>query len=177
MLLNETHMSNQHVEIVRMFLDSEFFITELTALAYFTDRVSLPLLNFVVVNSQDKLLEIFPKLFQDLKNGKMDILSDYLVVYKHVPIEPPTSETVHLLLKAMCEGASKSILLQCGRKDRFGQEIDAPVCAAQLNLLNKDNLAGVPTNNIPSERMFSVFDRKATAAKCRNKLYKVNSIR
>ena len=36
MLLNETHLSNQHVEIVIMFLDSEFFITGMTALAYFT---------------------------------------------------------------------------------------------------------------------------------------------
>ena len=102
MLLNETHLSNQHVEIVRMFLDSKFFITELTASAYSTHRVSLSLLHFVEVNSQDKLLEIFPGLFQDLKNEKMDALSDYLVVYKHVPIEPPTSETDHLL-KAMCQ--------------------------------------------------------------------------
>ena len=47
-----------------MFLDLDFFITELTALAYFTHRVSLPLLNFVEVNFQDKLLEIFPKLFK-----------------------------------------------------------------------------------------------------------------
>ena len=100
-------MSNQHVEIIRMFLDLEFFITELTGFAYFTHYVSLVLLNFLEVNSQDKLLEIFPKLFQDLKNRKMDTLSDYLVEYYHVTIKAPTSETDHLLLKAMCEGASK----------------------------------------------------------------------
>ena len=140
-----------------MFLDLDFFITELTALAYFTHRVSLPLLNFVEVNFQDKLLEIFPKLFQGLKNGKMDTLFDYLLVYKHVSIEPPTSETDHLLLKAMCEGASKSILLQCGGKYEFGQETDAPVPATQLDLLSKEDLAGLPTNNKPSERLFSVF--------------------
>ena len=57
MLLNETRLSNQHVEI-------KLFITELTALVYFTHCVSLPLLNFLEVNSQDKLLEIFPKLFK-----------------------------------------------------------------------------------------------------------------
>ena len=176
MLLNETHLSNQHVEIVRMFLNSAFFITELTALAYFTHHVSLPLLNFVEVNSQDKLLEIFPKLFQDLKNRKMDTLSDYLVEYYHVTIKAPTSETDHLL-KAMCEGASKSILLQCGHKYGFGQETDAPVRAMQLHLLSKEDLAGLPTNNIPSERVFSVFDRKATAAKSQNKVFKAKSIR
>ena len=53
MLLNETCLSNQHVEFIRM-----FFITGLTALSYFTHCVSLPLLGFVNA--------------QDLKNGKMD---------------------------------------------------------------------------------------------------------
>ena len=103
--------------------------------------------------SQDKVLEIYPKLFQDLKSGEMDTQSDYLVMYKHVPGKPPTSETDHLL-KAMCEGASKSILLQCGHEYGFGQEIDAPVCATKLHLLSKEDLAGLPINNIPSERVF-----------------------
>ena len=85
-LLNEIHFSNQHAEFVRMFLNSAFSITELTALAYFTHCISLQLLNFVEVNSQDKLLQIFPKLFQDLKNGKMDTLSNDLIVYMYVPI-------------------------------------------------------------------------------------------
>ena len=105
----------------------------------------------------------------------MDTLSDYLLVYKHVSIEPPGSETDHLLLQAMSERASKSLLLQCGHEYGFGQEIDAPVCATQLHLLSKEDLAGLPTNNIPSERVFSVFDRKATAAKYQNKLVKAKS--
>ena len=98
MFLSEIHFWNQHVEIVRMFLSSEFFMTELTALAYFIHCISLPLLNFVEVNPQDKLLDMFPKLFQDLRNGKMDTLSNYLFVYMYVSIEPPTSETDDLLL-------------------------------------------------------------------------------
>ena len=73
-------------------------MTELTALAYFIHCISLPLLNFVEVNSQDKLLEMFPNLFQDLRNGKMDTLSNYLFVYMYVSIEPPTLETDELLL-------------------------------------------------------------------------------
>ena len=132
-----------------MFLNSEFFITKLTVLAYFTHCISLPLLNFVEVNSQDKLLEIFRELFQDLKNGKIHTLSNYLIVYMYVPIEPPTSETDHLLLKAMCEGASKSILLQCGHESGFGQEIGTPVYSTQLHLLSKEGLAGLSTNDIP----------------------------
>ena len=34
-LLNESHLTNQYIEIVRMFVDSEFFITELSVLAFF----------------------------------------------------------------------------------------------------------------------------------------------
>ena len=44
MLLNKSHLSNQHIEAIRLFLDSEFFLTELSVLAYFTHKVSLPLL-------------------------------------------------------------------------------------------------------------------------------------
>ena len=107
----------------------------------------------------------------------MDTLSDYFVVYKHIPTKLPTSETDYLLLKAMCEGVSKSILLKCGCEYGFGQEIDARVHATQLHLLSKDDLTGFPTNNLPSERVFFVFDRKATTAKCQNKLFKAKSIR
>ena len=36
MVLNETHLSNQHTELVKMFLDSELLLTELSCLSYFT---------------------------------------------------------------------------------------------------------------------------------------------
>ena len=77
MLLNESHLTNQHIEIVCMFLDSEFFITELSLLAFFTHKVSLPLLNFVEISSQEELLRVFPKLYEDLQKGKMDTLEQY----------------------------------------------------------------------------------------------------
>ena len=50
MLLNESHLINQHIEIVLMFLDSEFFITEISVLAFLTHKVSLPLLKFVEIS-------------------------------------------------------------------------------------------------------------------------------
>ena len=59
MLVNESHLANQHIEIVRMFLDCEFFITELFALAYFNQKVSLPLLNLVEILSQPDFLKVF----------------------------------------------------------------------------------------------------------------------
>ena len=66
----------------------------------------------------------------------------------------------------MREHQNLYILLQCGREYGFDQEIDAPVCATKLHLLSKEDLPGLPINNIPSEPVFSIFDRKATAAKC-----------
>ena len=51
-LLNKPHLSNQHIEIVRMFLNSVFLITKLQVLAYFTQVVTLPFLYFVEVNDQ-----------------------------------------------------------------------------------------------------------------------------
>ena len=77
MLLNESHLTNQHIEIVCLFLDSEFFTTELSVLGFFTHKVSLPLLNFVEVSSQEELLRVFPKLYEDLQKGKMDTLEQY----------------------------------------------------------------------------------------------------
>ena len=58
MLLNKSNLSNQHIEIVWMLLNSKFLITELHA--YFTHVVTLPFLYFVEVNSQNGLLEMFP---------------------------------------------------------------------------------------------------------------------
>ena len=50
MLVNESHLANQHIETACMFLDCEFLITNLFALAYFTHPISLPLLNFVEIS-------------------------------------------------------------------------------------------------------------------------------
>ena len=44
-------------------------------------------------------------------------------------------------------------------------------------MLTAEELTQLPANNIPSERIFSVFDRKAVAAKSRNHKFKAKSIR
>ena len=111
MLVNESHLANQHIEIVRMFLDCEYFITELFALAYVTCKVSLPLLNFVEISSQPDLLKIFPQLYAHLVDGKMDTLREFSVEYRHIQIANPTSYTESLLLEKMCTQAAKALLL------------------------------------------------------------------
>ena len=71
-------------------------------LAYFTHKVTLPLPDFGEISDQSQLLHIFPKLYEDLSNGKMDTLKDFLVSYKHLPIDEPESGIVQELLKCMC---------------------------------------------------------------------------
>ena len=92
MVLNETDKDNLLVQACRAYLDCEYFITELHALSYFTHKVTLLLLNCVEICDQPQLLQILPKLHQDLQNRKMDTLNDYLVIYPHVPVQKPDSE-------------------------------------------------------------------------------------
>ena len=71
----------------------------------------LPLLNFVEKSSQKELLRVFPRLYKDLQSGKMDTLDQYQVKYRHIVVNPPTSETETLLLESMCMNASKTMML------------------------------------------------------------------
>ena len=67
-------------------------------------------------------------------------------------------------------------MLQCGREYGFADK-NEPARAMQLNLLTAEELAQLPTNNIPSERILSVFDRNAVAAKSRNHIFNATSNR
>ena len=121
MLVNGSHLANQHIEIVRMFLDCEFFITELFSLVYFTYKVSFPLLNFVEISSQPDLLKVFPHLYADLVDGKMDTLRGFSVEYGHTQIPNPRSDTESLPLEKICIQAANAVLLHCGREYGFGE--------------------------------------------------------
>ena len=157
MLLNESHLSNQHIEIVRMFLDSEFLITELQVLAYFTHVVTLPFLYFVKVNSQEELLEIFPCLFNDLKCGTVDTLKEYRVEYPHIQVTQPTTDVTQQLVKKMCEDAAAVLERQAGREYGFGDKVDVTPRATQLHLLSPEDRADLPSNNLDAERHLPCF--------------------
>ena len=101
---------------------------------------------------------------------------DTLVKYRHSVVSPPTNETETLLLESMCLNASNSMMMQCGKEYSFADK-NEPARAKQLNLLTAQELAELTTNNIPSEIIFSVFDRKAVAAaKSRIHIFKAKSI-
>ena len=75
-------------------------------LAYLTHVVTFSFLYFVEVNPQNGLLEIFPRLFNDLKRGVIDALKEYRVEYPHVKVTQPTTNVPQQLLEKMCEDAA-----------------------------------------------------------------------
>ena len=169
MLLNESHLSNQHIEIIQMFLDPEFLMTELQVLAYFTDCVTLPFLYFVEVNPQEKLLEMFPRLFNDLKSRNLDTLKEYQVKYPHVQVTQPTTDVAQQLLKKMCEDAAAVLDRQAGREYGFGVGVDETPRATQLHLLPPDERAGLPTNNIDLNTILLLLEKEAQLLSLRTK--------
>ena len=179
MVINRTHLSNQHVDMVRLLLDSEFFLSELNVLAYFTHKVTLPLLNAVEVSTQQDLCNIFPQLYKDLSEGSMNTLDNFSVQYRHVTVITPSSDMEKALLKEMCHHAAKCIELQCGREYGFGNHTDEsdPPRATQIYKLTPAEKDGLETNNIPAERHLGVFDKRAICAKSCNYKCKVKSLR
>ena len=102
----------------------------------------------------------------------MDTLREFLVEYMHIQIANPTSDTESLLLEKIRTQAAKALLLQGGREYGFGET--AEIARATLPA---EEIKQLPTNNIDSERVFSVFDQKAVASsRCRNYKFKVKSI-
>ena len=73
------------------------------ALSYFTHKITL--LNCVEINDQSKLLLIFPKLFSVLQL-RMDTLEEFLIAYKHVPVERPVTELGNEIVNQMCLDAA-----------------------------------------------------------------------
>ena len=92
-LLMDSYTNNLLVQACKLCLESEIFLTELKVLAYFTHQVTLPLLNCIAIGNHNDLLEIFPKLWSDVKSGNVDTITEYLVIYKHVPVQKPNSIT------------------------------------------------------------------------------------
>ena len=177
MVVDETHLNNQHVEIVRMFLDSELLFSEFNVLSYFTYKISLPLLNAVEIGTQEDLCKIFPQLYEDLAKGCMDTLTTYMVKYRHIDVQTPSSELEVQLLKEMCHHAARTIELQCGRKYGFGSHKDDKVRATEIFKLAMVERRDLETNNIICEHGLGIFDHRAVVAKSRNRKFKAKSLR
>ena len=178
-LLDKTHLVNKHVEAARMYTQCDFFLTELIVIAYFSYHVTLPFLNFVEKSTQDTLLKILPKLYEDLKNNNINTLEDFRVKYSRIVVEDLTEPLQLLILEKLCSHAADAVLRQCGREYGFAGDGSSVGDRGVTNLKSLPNelLKVLPTDNLNCERQLSEFDRRAVAAKSRNRNFKARGIR
>ena len=174
MLLDEVQVTNQLVESCKIYLASELFITELECLAYFNHHVTFPFLNCVELSSQEELLDILPRLHQDLLVSNVGTLNKFVVSIRGMSTPKLTTETSQMIVKEMSAAAADAIKLQCGREYGFSDE---PQRATDLSKLDSPAMAGLPTNNCISERDLSKFDKEALVSRCRNRRFRGKNIR
>ena len=108
----------------------------------------------------------------------MNTLDAYVVHYPHIKVLNPTSEICCKILKKMCLHAAQVFDRQTGREYGFGKFcLSNPPRATELNLLSNEELVGLPTNNLESERHLAGFGRRAAVAKFRNQRFTAKGIR
>ena len=107
MLVNEVEGTNQIVESCMIYLSSELYITELECLAYFNQYVTFL---FLKVSSQIQLLEVLPKLYSDLTDGKIDTLQNYVVSIHGMSSPVLTNNLSTKILKMMCTSAASLVI-------------------------------------------------------------------
>ena len=71
-VLEETPLNNLLILGCRLYLENDFVVAGLKALAYFTYKVTMAYLNFIERSDQNALVEILPKLYTDLTLKKVD---------------------------------------------------------------------------------------------------------
>ena len=167
-LTDEISVTNQLTEDCMLYLSSEFFYTELEALAYFNQTVTFLFLHHVEISLREELLKILPKLHQNLLEGKTDILKDFAVDIWRVPMKEPSHEVGRKITNMIFHEAAKGVKLQCGREYGF-DNTTTDVRATILSDLDKAELKGLTTNNLTAERKLAIYDKHAgKVGKCRN---------
>ncbi|KAK6179055.1 hypothetical protein SNE40_011501 [Patella caerulea] len=176
-LLIQTKSNNQLVQACRVYLECEFIVIGLKVLSWFTYKVTLPFLNMVELCSQKDLLNILPKLYDDLSTNSLDTLCNYQVNYSFEVSEPLSAIEKHIL--SLCSNkAAADLATQRGREYGFGPESDASSRATALHKLEPSLLEFLPTDNLDCERDLAKFDKLAQrSAACSNKRFTGRSIR
>ena len=177
MLPDECNSTNQLVEACRLYMASELFYTELQCLAYLNHSVTFPFLNMVEKCSQSDLVGILPTLYNELCQGNLLTLQEYVVNMRGVIVQKPDDELSSYILGKMCEAAADGIKLQCGREYGFA-DAHQMLRATDISSMAESQLQGLPTNNLATERNLAIFDKRAAkASKSRNKKFTGVSIR
>ena len=118
-ILSETTQNNMLVQACRLYLENEYIIAAMKALANFTYQVTMPYLNFVEKAIKMICLELFLYcIYTYLLKGKLDILKNYNVDWTHVHMDKqiPSSELDKYLLNKMSVTGAKGVKMQCGRE-------------------------------------------------------------
>ena len=76
-ILSDTTQNNMLVQACRLYLECDFIIARMRALANFTYIVTMPYLNFVERSDQNDLCNSLPLLYQGLKEGKLGMLKGH----------------------------------------------------------------------------------------------------
>ena len=116
MLLDEIQVTNQLTESCRIYLSSDLFLTELECLAYFNHYVTFPFLNCVEVSTQEELVDIIPKLYNDLLEKKIATLDKFVVKMRRMPDPELSTDVATIIVGRIYLSAVECIKRQCGRE-------------------------------------------------------------
>ena len=122
MLLDEIQVTNQLTESCRIYLSSDLFLTELECLAYFNHYVTFPFLNCVKGSTQEELVDIIPKLYNDLLEKKIATLDKFVVKMRRMPDPELSTDAATIIVGRMCLSAAECIKRQYGREYGFADE-------------------------------------------------------
>ena len=176
-LLDRTSKKNLLVRACRLYIESDYVRAALKALGYFTYVVTMPYINAVVKCDQNGLVELLPKLFNDLSAGNADCLREYRVEWQHVDTKKlePTSELDILITQKMLKDAASGVQLQCARE--YWEATDKPR-VTEIFKLTSEERENLPTENLEPERyMNRVGSLAAQSAAHSNKFFKAKRMR
>ena len=146
------------------------------ACIFHTRIVTLPFLYFVEINSENGLLKMFPRLFNDLKHCTIDALKECWVQYPHVQVTKPKTNLGKQLLEKMCE--DPATVLETTSRSRVWFWWSG-LCNTKSNAIASTltRRSCWLSNKLDAECHLAVFGKAAPFAKFRNKKYTAKGIR
>ena len=106
MLFQETPAENLLAQSSRIYLHCEIFITELRLLAFFNYNLVIPFLYAVEKSSTPELKRLLPKLHQELLEGNLSTLQEYVCKSKMGNVENIDGELETKMIWLMTIGAA-----------------------------------------------------------------------
>ena len=169
-LLEETPADNLLAQACLIYIKCEIFITELRLLSFFNYHVVFPFLHMVEKSNVPNLKKLLPELHIDLRENKINTLSDFKVESKIGNIAELGNLEI-LILQKLTIAAADCIQLQCGKKYGFPALPDTELRASDLSKIPDDDLLDAPDNNLICERRLSIFSNRSVTAKFKTRVH------